>query len=534
MLLADLARTSLAVTAASARTRKVALLARLLRETEPTEAPIVVTYLAGRLPQRRTGVGWRSLTDPPTPAATARLTVYEVHAALDALATVAGRGAQAERRRLLHELLAAATAEEQDFLIRLIGGELRQGALDALAVEALAAAAEASPEAVRRAVMLGGSLGAVARALLGRGPEALAEFRLEVGRPVLPMLARSAKDVDEALDRLGACALEEKLDGVRVQAHRSGRDVRLYSRTLEELTDRLPEVVAAVREVDAESAVLDGEAIALGQDGRPRPFQETSARIGARLDIPGASESLPISVAFFDLLYVDGRDLLDLPARQRQSQLERVVPATLRVRRTEVVPEPAAEARPGPEPAAEPVPTDEAGPVPGRAEAREFAAAALAGGQEGVLVKSLDTPYSAGRRGATWLKVKPVRTLDLVVLGAEWGHGRRTGTLSNLHLGARAADGSYAMLGKTFKGLTDALLAWQTERLPRIAVRHEPWGVVVRPELVVEVAYDGVQRSSRYPAGVTLRFARVVRYREDKPAAEADTVDAVLAALPPS
>ncbi|MEV6652259.1 ATP-dependent DNA ligase [Streptomyces sp. NPDC051219] len=508
MLLADVARTSREIAATRARSRKTALLAELFRETEPAEAPLVVTYLAGRLPQRRTGVGWSLLRERPAPAAESRLTVREVHETLDRIAAVAGKGAQAERRSLLRTLMSAATEEEQQFLLGLIGGELRQGALDAQAAEGLAAAVAANPAEVRRAVMLAGSLGTVAEALLARGPAALADFRLDVGRPVQPMLAHTAKDVDEALDRLGPCAVEEKLDGIRIQVHRDGDDVRIFTRTLDELTERLPEVVAAAKELATDRAVLDGEVIALDEDGRPRPFQEVAGRVGSRLDVAGAHASLPLFPVFFDLLSVDGRDLLGLSARERHDELVRVAPEPRRVRRL-VVEDPADEKS--------------------RTAAREFAARTLERGHEGVVVKGLDSPYSAGRRGMSWLKVKPVHTLDLVVLAAEWGHGRRAGTLSNLHLGARRPDGTFAMLGKTFKGLTDATLAWQTDRLQQLAVSHERWGVTVRPELVVEVAFDGVQRSSRYPEGVTLRFARVVRYREDKPAAEADSVAAVVA-----
>jgi DNA ligase-1 len=445
--------------------------------------------------------------------------VPAVDRALERIAAVGGRGSAAERRRLLGELLAAATEEERDFLFRLISGELRQGALDALAVEGLARAVGAAPEEVRRAVMLGGSLGAVARALVTGGQagvaEALGAFRLVVGRPVQPMLARSAGDLDEALDRLtpGPVAVEEKLDGIRVQVHRDGEEVRIYTRTLDEIGARLPEVRAAARELAAERAVLDGEVIALDAAGRPRPFQETSGRVGT---LAGAGGGLPLTPVFFDLLAVDGRDLLDLPGGERNAELARIVPEPRRVRRVVVSD------------------TADAGQ---REAAREFARRVLERGHEGVMVKSLGAAYGAGRRGAAWLKVKPVHTLDLVVLAAEWGHGRRTGKLSNLHLGARREDGGFSMLGKTFKGLTDAMLAWQTERLRELAVGGEEkgteggWVVRVRPELVVEVAFDGVQRSPRYPEGVTLRFARVVRYREDKAAAEADTVASVLALL---
>ncbi|TMU93505.1 ATP-dependent DNA ligase [Streptomyces sp. DASNCL29] len=508
MLLADVALTSRQVAATSARSEKIAALARLFRRTEPAEAAVVITYLAGKLPQRRTGVGWSTLRHRREPAAEPTLAVLDVDEALSRVAAVSGTGATAARKRLVGELLSAATKEEQGFLLGLIGGELRQGALEGLAVEGLAEAVGAPAAEVRRAVMLGGSLGAVAEALLARGPEALADFRLEVGRPVLPMLAQSAKDLDEAMDRLGACAVEEKLDGIRVQVHRDGEEVRIYTRTLDEITERLPEVVTAARELAVDRAILDGEVILLDAEGRPRPFQETSGRVGSRLDVAGASVALPLSPVFFDLLMVDDRDLLDLPTHERHAELARITPGPRRVRRL--------------------VAEDPADPETRRA-AREFAADVLARGHEGVLVKGLEAPYGAGRRGASWLKVKPVHTLDLVVLAAEWGHGRRTGKLSNLHLGARAPDGTYVMLGKTFKGLTDVMLEWQTEALLGIAVSDDGWVVRVRPELVVEVAFDGLQRSSRYPAGVTLRFARVLRYREDKAADEADTVETVLA-----
>ncbi len=507
MLLVDVARLSREVAATPARTEKTAALARLLRTARPSEAPVVVTYLAGRLPQRRIGVGWSTLSERHPPAAEPSLTVLGTHKALDRISALSGKGAQAERKRLVGELMRAATEEEQAFLVGLIGGELRQGASDALAVEGLASAADAAPDEVRRAVMLGGSLGAVAEALLARGPEALADFRLEVGRPVLPMLAHSAKDVNDALDHLGPCALEEKLDGIRIQVHRDGEAVRIFTRTLEDITARLPEVVLAARELAVDQAILDGEVISLDASGRPRPFQETASRVGSRLDVEGQQALLPLSPVFFDVLSVDGRDLLQLPTAERHSELARIVPQERRVRRLVAG-----------EPADEDV----------RRTARRFAAQVLERGHEGVVVKALDAPYRAGRRGSAWLKVKPVHTLDLVVLAAEWGHGRRTGKLSNLHLGARRADGSFAMLGKTFKGLTDAMLAWQTDRLRTLATGDDGWVVRVRPELVVEIAFDGLQRSSRYPAGVTLRFARVVRFREDKNAAEADTVETVL------
>ncbi|MFF4700134.1 ATP-dependent DNA ligase [Streptomyces chattanoogensis] len=508
MLLAVLAQVSADVAATSARTRKVALLAGLFRAAEPQDVPVVIPYLAGRLPQGRIGVGWSVLREPVPAAERATLTVREVDAALTGLARVAGAGAQRERRRLVRELLAAATGQEQRFLYGLLTGEVRQGALDALAVEGLAAATEVPAGDVRRAVMLAGSLPDVARALLADGPAALADFRLTVGRPVGPMLAQSAASVAEALDRLGPCAVEQKLDGIRVQVHRDGDDVRIYTRTLDEVTDRLPEVGAVARSLSAARFILDGEVIALDDVGRPMSFQRIAGRFGSRVDVGAARAALPLSPVFFDVLALGDRDLLPLPAGDRAAELARLVPEEVRVRR-QVVSDPADAAA--------------------RAAAEDFWARTLRDGHEGVVVKALDAPYSAGRRGAAWLKVKPVHTLDLVVLAAEWGHGRRTGKLSNLHLGARGPEGGFVMLGKTFKGLTDATLTWQTERLQELAVAEHGYVVTVRPELVVEVAYDGLQTSTRYPAGVTLRFARVVRYRDDKTAAEADTVETVLA-----
>ncbi|MBK6012750.1 ATP-dependent DNA ligase [Streptomyces sp. MBT53] len=508
MLLTRLAHVSQEVAATSARSRKIALLAELFRDAEADDVPIVIPYLAGRLPQGRLGIGWKALSRPVAPAAEPTLTVREVDARLSALGKVSGTGSQAERARLVGELMGAATADEQRFLFGLITGEVRQGALDAVAVEGLAEATGTPATDVRRAVMLAGSLQTVAEALLAEGAASLDRFRLTVGRPVLPMLAHTASSVVEAVEKLGACAVEEKLDGIRVQVHRDGQVVRLYTRTLDDITDRLPELTAAALELRGERFILDGEVISFDEDGRPRSFQETAGRVGSRVDVATAAETVPVSPVFFDALSVDGRDLLDLPFAERHAELAQLVPEPMRVRRTLVS---------GPED----VPAAEA-----------FLAETLERGHEGVVVKGLDAPYSAGRRGASWLKVKPVHTLDLVVLAAEWGHGRRTGKLSNLHLGARNPDGSFAMLGKTFKGMTDAVLTWQTERLQELAVESEGHVVTVRPELVVEIAYDGLQKSTRYPAGVTLRFARVVRYREDKRPEEADTVETLLAAHP--
>ncbi|MEV6940535.1 ATP-dependent DNA ligase [Streptomyces sp. NPDC051172] len=508
MLLARLAQVSQEVAATSARSRKIALLAELFRDAETDDVPIVIPYLAGRLPQGRLGIGWKVLSRRVAPAAEPTLTVREVDGLLGELGKVSGTGSQAERVRLVGELMGAATEDEQRFLLGLLTGEVRQGALDAVAVEGLAQATEAPPADVRRAVMLAGSLQTVAQALLADGPAALDRFRLTVGRPVLPMLAHSASSVAEAVDKLGACAVEEKLDGIRVQVHRDGDSVGIYTRTLDDITDRLPELTAVALELKVRRFILDGEVISFGADGRPRSFQETAGRVGSRVDVATAAETVPVSPVFFDALSVDDRDLLDLPFAERHAELARLVPEPMRVRRALV-----------------------SGPQDVSA-AEDFLAETLERGHEGVVVKGLDAAYSAGRRGASWLKVKPVHTLDLVVLAAEWGHGRRTGKLSNLHLGARNPDGSFAMLGKTFKGMTDAMLTWQTERLQELATGTDGHVVTVRPELVVEIAYDGLQRSTRYPAGVTLRFARVVRYREDKRPEEADTLETLLAAHP--
>jgi DNA ligase-1 len=357
--------------------------------------------------------------------------------------------------------------------------------------------------------MLAGALEPVAGALLARGPGALADFALAVGQPLLPMLASSAKSVAEAVSKVGPCAIEEKIDGIRVQVHRDGDTVRIFTRTLDDITARLPEIAATALALDADRFILDGEVLALGADGRPRPFQETAGRVGSRVDVSAAAIALPVSAVFFDALAVGERDLLDRGYDERHAALADLVPPELRVRRA-LVSDPADEAQ--------------------LRAAEDFWRETLARGHEGVMVKSLETPYEAGRRGGGWLKVKPRHTLDLVVLAAEWGHGRRRGWLSNLHLGARDPEtGGFVMLGKTFKGLTDELLRWQTERLRALAVSDDGWVVRVRPELVVEIAFDGVQTSSRYAGGMALRFARVLRYRDDKTAAEADTVETVRA-----
>ncbi|MFB6633572.1 ATP-dependent DNA ligase [Streptomyces sp. NPDC056362] len=511
MLLARVAEVSGEVAAVSARSRKIALLAGLFAEAGPDESPLVIAYLSGRLPQGRIGVGWSVLKEvvPPAvpPADRPGLTLGRVDEAMGELAAVSGAGARAERTRLVRALLAAATLDEQELLLRLLSGEVRQGALDAVALEGVAQAAGVAAGELRRAVMLEGSLPPVAQAVLAEGAGALERFTLRVGSPVQPMLAHTAASVAEAVAALGACAVEEKLDGIRVQVHRRGDDVRAYTRSLDDITDRLPEVVAMARAVAADAFILDGEMIAVDPEtGRPVSFQSIAGRVGSRADVAGARAALPLTAVFFDVLAVEGESLIDRPGPERHAVLARLLPESQRVRRTVV--------------------TDPADPAQTEA-AERFYADTLARGHEGVLVKALDAPYAAGRRGRSWLKVKPVHTVDLVVLAVERGHGRRTGLLSNLHLGARGDDGDFVMLGKTFKGLTDEMLRWQTERLGELAVSDDGFTVRVRPELVVEIAYDGLQVSTRYPAGVTLRFARVVRYRPDRSAAEADTVQRI-------
>ncbi|WP_308203969.1 ATP-dependent DNA ligase [Goodfellowiella coeruleoviolacea] len=585
MLLSEVVTTSTAVAATRSRLAKVAALADLLRHAAASPSPAesspasgeglttadrltqsgesrnttdrltqsgesgnsadqltgtvlaVVSFLVGRPRQGRIGAGWRTLVglDDVPPAGTPALTVERVDAVLGEVAAASGRGAAARRAEALRGLLAAATAPEQDFLRRLLAGELRQGALEGVMLDAVASAAGVPVDAVRRAFMLSGQLPETAAAALTGGAAALAGFRLAVGRPVRPMLASPAQSLPDALTELGECVVEYKLDGARIQVHRDGDVVRVFTRSLRDITRNVPELVEVVRALPCRSVVLDGETLALRPDGRPRPFQETMSRFGSEVararDNPTTSADTDTSADtttsagsadeaaastdpntalllhpyFFDCLSLDGVDLLDLPLRERLAALERVagrfrVPSALGT---------------GPELAA------------------EILDAALAAGHEGVVVKSLAAPYAAGRRGRAWQKVKPEHTLDLVVLAAEWGHGRRSGYLSNLHLGARDPDGGPPiMVGKTFKGLTDELLAWQTSVFPTLRTRATDWLVELRPELVVEIELDGVQVSPRYPGGVALRFARVLRYRPDKNADEADTIDAVRALLP--
>jgi DNA ligase 1 len=587
VLLSEVVEVSAGVAATSARNAKIAQIAALLARVEPDQVAVAVAFLSGELLQGQIGVGYATIGElfraadaagegtgdgggTASGGAAAVLTLGEVSTAFSAIGAVTGPGSVAQRRQLLGELFARATDREREFLVRLLAGDLRQGALEGAMTDAVARAAAVPAEEVRRAHQLGGSLPEVAEAALGgtgrevggtdglpataqataeqgltggadqgraksasQGPAedasqaraelalaALRGFTLRVGRPARPMLAASAPDVAAALGRISPAAAEWKIDGIRIQVHRAGRDVAVFTRTLDDITARVPEIAEAALSLPVTAVVLDGEAVALAPDGRPRPFQVTAARTASQADVGRLREQTPLTPFLFDLLHLNDADLIDAPASERHRLLSEILPAAMLTPRI--------------------VTTD-------LAVAEAFLADAVARGHEGVVLKSLDAPYRAGRRGGEWIKVKPRHTLDLVILAAEWGHGRRRGVLSNLHLGARDPEtGGLVMLGKTFKGLTDEMLAWQTERLLELADpparpvtgdgeaggedRRQAYGVVrVRPELVVEIAFDGVQASRRYPGGLALRFARVLRYRPDKNAAEADTIDAVRA-----
>ncbi|HEX3780753.1 MAG TPA: ATP-dependent DNA ligase [Pseudonocardiaceae bacterium] len=505
MLLADVVSASATVAATRSRLAKVDALAAILRAAGPEEVRAVTAFAIGQALQGRIGTGYRTVLGlDVAPAEAASLTVTEVDGLLAEIGATSGAGSTSARAELLRTLFGRATEAEQNFLIRLLTGELRQGALEGVGVDAVAKAAEVPGEVARRAFMLSGSLPETAAAALSGGAARLAEFRLTLGRPIRPMLASPSESLAEAIAELGQVRVEYKLDGARIQVHRDGDEVHIYTRTLREITASVPELVDLVLGLPCRSVVLDGETLALNDDGRPRPFQETMSRFGASTE-----HELLLRPYFFDCLHLDGVDLLDAPLAQRREALgtvaaEYVIPGEL----TEDV-----------------------------ATAEALLSDALAAGHEGVVVKSLDAPYAAGRRGKAWQKIKPVHTLDLVVLAAEWGHGRRTGYLSNLHLGARATESEqlagmdFVMVGKTFKGLTDELLAWQTTEFPKHELRSTDWTVYLRPELVVEIELDGAQTSPRYPGGVALRFARVLRYRPDKDPADADTIDAVRALL---
>jgi len=502
--LAELVATSGQVGSSSGRLAKIRALAAFLCRVREDELEVAVSYLSGVLPQGRIGIGYNILQQAAAvpPAQHAMLRIHEVHAAIMEIATTTGPGSASRRRALLSGLFSRATAEEQDFLLRLLAGELRQGAQEGVMLDAIASAARIAPPQVRRAAMYAPGLGRLAAVALASGEQGLQQFQLRLFDPVLPMLAQTANEVSEALQELeGAVQFEWKMDGARIQVHKRGDEVRIYTRALNEVGASIPEIVAAVRALPANEAVLDGEAISYTHAGRPHPFQVTMRRFGRRLNVASLLEELPMRAHFFDCLLINTEVLADRPLVERIAALDRVVAEQARIPRL--------------------VTTD-------AVEAARFYEAALAAGHEGVMAKALTSVYEAGNRGASWFKIKRAHTLDLVVLAAEWGHGRRTGLLSNLHLGAfDPAAGEYVMLGKTFKGLTDQMLAWQTRELLARETTRDRMTVHVRPELVVEIAFSDLQASPRYPGGLALRLARVKRYRDDKRAAEADTMDSV-------
>jgi DNA ligase-1 len=513
MTLQELLTVSERISGQSSRLQKIELLAGSLRRLEPAEIRAGIAYLSGELPQGRIGVSYATIRQAmPQPAGAGpadtqpsgkqpgKLTVAELNASLESLSKLRGPGSQGKRTDQLRELFGRCTAEQQRFLARLLLGELRQGAQQGLMIEAVARASGLPAASVRRAWMLAGSAAEAAEAAITGGEAALGRFRLQLLRPLQPMLAQTAGSVEEAIESIGQTALEYKLDGARIQVHRLEEEVKVFTRNLNEVTGRVPELVEVILGLPAKRLILDGEAIVLQGNGRPAAFQVTMRRFGRRLDIEQMRRTLPLSFFFFDCLHANGEDLIDRPARERFSALRRVVPEQLLVPRL----------------------------LTSSAEkAGVFLRQALAAGHEGVMAKTLSDPYEAGRRGGSWLKIKPVHTLDLVVLAAEWGSGRRRGSLSNLHLGARDPEGGFVMLGKTFKGMTDSMLRWQTEKLLELEERREAYTVFVRPELVAEVAFDGVQASSQYTGGLALRFARIRRYRPDKSAEQADSIETV-------
>ena len=497
-LLADVVAASQEVAATSSRSRKIAILGELLRSLEPSEVPIATGVLSGAPRQGRVGVGYSMVYGlETTPASQPSLTIGDLDVAVGDIEAATGPGSTGRRRQLLTDLLSRATPDEADFVRRLFTGELRQGALAGLMIDAIAKAAGVPAEIARRALMLSGDLPRTAEIAMTTGEEGLRAVGFELFRPILPMLASTSSDVADAVSGFELASVEWKLDGIRIQIHRRGDEVRIYTRNLNDITNALPGIVDAVRLLPVRQAVFDGEALWMREDG-PAAFQDTVAQIDN--DAPPTG----IATFLFDVLHVDGADLLDTRLGERSAKLGALAPE-LKIPSTM---------------------TADAG------EAQQVLDEALAAGHEGVVVKDAASLYAAGRRGKAWRKVKPVRTYDLVVLGAEWGHGRRRGWLSNLHLGARdPRTGEFVMVGKTFKGMTDELLRWQTDELLARETERRGIAVFVRPELVAEIALDGVQSSTRYPGGVALRFARVKRYRPDKDAAEADTIDDLRALL---
>jgi DNA ligase-1 len=503
MRLTEIVETSGRLAETRSRLEKMALLGAVLARAPLDEVPLVVSCLSGRLPRGRVGIGYATIQDMRRieGAKEPSLELGDVDASLQEIESVGGAGSSGRRLEMLRGLYRRATPGEQDFLSRLLLGDLRQGSLEGIMLEAIAKASSIPPEIVRRSYMVSGDLGLVARTALSEGVAGLERFHLQLFRPIHPMLAQTADRLSEALSILGTAALEYKLDGARIQLHKDGREVRIYSRQSNDVTGACPEIVERIREVPTASFVLDGEAIAFDPEGRPHPFQTTMRRFGRKLDVGALRTALPLTSVYFDCLFLEGRDLTGLPASERFELLRATLGDGAVVPRL--------------------VTSDlEAG--------KAFVEKALDAGHEGVMAKSLEAPYEAGSRGKAWLKLKAAETLDLVVLAAEWGSGRRRGWLSNLHLGARdPSTGEFVMLGKTFKGMTDEILAWQTKKLQDIAIEKGEWVVRVRPELVVEIAFNDLQRSPHYPGGLALRFARLKGYRPDKRPDEADTIDRV-------
>lgn len=501
-LLAQIAHASAQIAGTPSRLGKIGLAAECLRKLGGEEVEIALSFLSGELRQGKLSIGFAQLRHAlGRPAAAPVVSLAQVDAVFQQLKSISGKGSAERRQDALRRLFETSTSMEQDFLVRLISGELRQGALEGVMLEAVAAAGNVPATDLRRAASAAGGLRHVARTAIQEGEAGLARFSVRLMTPVLPMLAQPAADAEAALAALGRAQLEWKLDGARVQVHRSGSEVRVFTRTLKEVTHAVPEVAAAARAARADRFILDGEAIALRDDGRPQPFQSTMRRFGRKLDDEALRRELPLSVFFFDCLFLGDAALLERPLAQRREALEAIVPSEQLTPCTR-----SAEA----------------------AAATAFYADALGRGHEGIVAKAIQSPYEAGRRTGAWLKVKHAHTLDLVVLAAEWGHGRRRGWLSNLHLGARDPQSeSFIMLGKTFKGLTDEILEWQTRELLAREVSRDERTVHVRPELVVEIVFNDIQASSQYPAGLALRFARVKGYRPDKHAQEADTVQTV-------
>jgi DNA ligase 1 len=501
MLLANIVETSRRMTATTKRLEKIALIAALLRQLHGKEIEIVTAFLSGRPAQGRIGIGQATVREAG--AACARqptLEVLDVDRAFQSILETHGSGSEGWRRELLHQLLQAATAPEQQFIIGLLLGELRQGALEGIMLEALAKASGIPLARVRHAAMVAGDVMRIAPTLLERGDAGLDEYVVRLFQPVQPMLAQTADDVVEALDDLGEAALEYKMDGARVQVHKSGGDVKVFSRALNDVTAAVPEIVEAARALPAGNAILDGEVLGLKPDGRPQPFQITMRRFGRKLDVAKMRGELPLTPFWFDLLYLDGGNLLHQPQALRFEALNRILPESVIPHTT----------------------TSDA------SEGHRFLEQALARGHEGIMAKARDSEYATGARGRSWLKIKHVKTLDLVIVAAEWGSGRRKGWLSNLHLGARDIEkGGFAMLGKTFKGLTDEMLAWQTQELLKLEIGRDSYTVYVEPKIVVEIAFNDLQVSSRYSSGLALRFARVKRYRTDKTADQSDTFQTV-------